>query len=189
MPATTNPPNATQPALPGREPTSRSSQRTDILGAISIVPTILVVVWASQVVTPSPVVHDVAKFAHLVFVIIGLGCVLAVDWYGIRWQLGYASLKSVVTTASALAVPTWLGLAGLLITGIFLQPDLTSPLTTTKIGLVTLLCFVGLTARSVHRDLAGGSAQLRVFRFAMTLAVLSQLCWWGAVVIGFLNRT
>jgi hypothetical protein len=149
------------------------------------------VVWMSQVVTTTPLVHSAAQFIHLTCVVVGLGSVVVVDWYGLRWQLGHTSLESVVATATMLSIPIWSGLTGLLLSGMFLQPDLSSPITQVKIGLVAAAGLVGVLASGLQRRLAarGSVRSPRLVRAGLILAVVSQLSWWGAAVIGFLNRT
>lgn len=148
------------------------------------------VVVVSQLLDPHPGVRSVAQFAHLACVVVGLGSVLAVDWFGLRWRLGRVSLESVVATAGALAVPIWLGLAGLLVSGMLLEPDLAAPLTLVKVAMVTATCLAGVLALAVGRRLAARrSPSPRLVRAGLAVAVSSQVAWWSAAVIGFLNRT
>jgi hypothetical protein len=181
--------------LTAREPTSShdagSLTRAEYLLAGAVVMVVLLVVWSSQFVHATPAVYRIAQFAHLTCVVIGLGSVLVVDWYGLRWQWGRASLESVVATAGALTIPIWFGLSGLLLSGVFLEPNLTSPLTRVKIGFVMIAGVVGILALATKRGLssAGHPRPNRLIHRAMILAVASQICWWGATLIGFLNRT
>lgn len=182
--------------LPARERTSshddaRTVTRAELALAGAVVVVVLLIVWSSQFVHPTPAVHQVAQFVHLTCVVVGLGSVLVVDWYGLRWQLGHTSLESVVATAGTLTIPIWFGLCGLLLSGMFLEPDLTSPLTQAKAGMVVVAGFVGVVALAAQRRLAnvGPRRPAHVVRLALALAVVSQVCWWGATVIGFLNRT
>lgn len=165
--------------------------RAELLLAGAVAMTVLLVAWSSQFVHPAPTMHRVAQFAHLMFVVIGLGSVLVVDWYGLRWQLGHTSLESVVATAGMLTIPTWFGLGGLLLSGLFLEPDLAGPMTQVKIGMVAGASVVGVLAVAMQRRLStiGIPRPASVVRFALVLAVASQVCWWSATVIGFFNRT
>ncbi|TDE01291.1 hypothetical protein [Jiangella asiatica] len=148
------------------------------------------VVLVSQLIDPSPLVHTVAQFVHLVCVVVGLGSVLAVDWFGLRWRLGRGSVESVVATAGALAVPIWLGLGGLLVSGMLLEPDLSTPLTVVKVVMVAATGVAGVLALAISRRLAIRTApSARLLRAGLGIAVLSQVGWWTATVIGFLNRS
>lgn len=165
-------------------------RREWILAAL-IIPVVAGVAALSQVVSPPPVVHQVAQFAHLAFVVVGFGGVLAVDWYGLRWQFGLTSLEKVLAAAGMLAAPIWFGLGGLLASGLLLSPDLSSTATLVKIGLVAGAGLVGVAALATHRQLSA-TGRFRppwLVRRALFFAFASQACWWGATVIGFLNRT
>ncbi|RIQ15776.1 hypothetical protein DY240_23725 [Jiangella rhizosphaerae] len=148
------------------------------------------VVLGSHLVDPPPALHTAAQFVHLACVVLGLGSVLAVDWLGLRWQLGRATLREVVSTAAALAVPIWLGLSGLMLSGMLLSPDYESTITLVKLAMVGVAGVVGVLALAVSRRLAARtSPSRRLLRAGLLMAATSQLAWWTATVIGFLNRT
>ncbi|WP_129666292.1 hypothetical protein [Phytoactinopolyspora endophytica] len=180
--------------LPALEQTSKPKPvpraRTEILLSIGVLAAIATVVALSQIVQPSETLYNAAQFVHLACVVAGLGSVLVVDWFGLRWQLGHTSLESVVATAGALSVPIWFGLTGLLLSGVFLEPDLTGPATQIKMGLVAVAGLVGVLAYGMQRRLsATGHGRPRgLVRAGLLLALASQISWWGATVIGFLNR-
>lgn len=166
-------------------------RRLEMVVAALVVPVVLVVALVSQIMHPPAAVHQVAQFAHLACVVIGFGSVLAVDWFGLRWTLSLTSLDKVLSTAGALAMPTWLGLAGLLLSGMLLEPDLSGLATQVKLVLVAGTALVGINALATKRLFAASEPDRPgglVIR-AMVLAVVSQACWWGAAVIGFMNRT
>lgn len=145
----------------------------------------------SQQIHPGPVVRSVAQFAHLACVVVGLGSVLAVDWFGLRWRLGHVALQTVVATAGTLAVPIWLGLGGLLASGMLLEPDLSTPMTRVKVLLVAVTGVVGVLALAICRRLSvpGRVPSRRLLRAGVIVAATSQAAWWSAAVIGFLNRS
>ncbi|NBE51819.1 hypothetical protein [Streptomyces boluensis] len=131
-----------------------------------------------------------ARFLHLVSLVVGLGSVLAVDWFALLWVLGRRRLPEVLRTACTLQVPIWLGLAGLVVTGLFLRPDLESPLTLLKLGLVLAITLNGLYAHWLGQRLDGyrDGRVPRPLRIRSAVAAsVSQLGWWGASLIGFLN--
>jgi hypothetical protein len=134
-------------------------------------------------------VHEVALFGHLAALVVGFGAVLAVDWIGLQWLCRRARLVDVLATASRLTVPIWLGLSGLIATGALLSPDPTSPRTLTKLLLVG---FAGINGAYVHRlnprlTRAGDAPPMALLSRGVASTTVSQLCWWGATVIGFLN--
>ncbi|MFB7462371.1 hypothetical protein ACFCZ1_02485 [Streptomyces sp. NPDC056224] len=146
--------------------------------------------WVAVHLRADPTLHTVALFVHLASLVIGFGAVLAIDYYGALWLSGRKSLRDVVEATTPLHLPVWAGLAGLIASGAFLHPDLSSPLTCVKLGLVLLLALNGVQAGVLHRRLAAldgrPATRALLLRGAATAAV-SQAAWWGAVAIGFLN--
>jgi hypothetical protein len=134
-------------------------------------------------------VHEVALFGHIAALVVGFGAVLAVDWIGLQWLRRRARLVDVLATASRLTVPIWLGLAGLIATGALLSPDPTSPRTLTKLLLVSLAGVNGAYVQRLHPRLsrAGEAPPVALLLRGAASTTVSQLCWWGATVIGFLN--
>ncbi|MFF3326764.1 hypothetical protein [Streptomyces sp. NPDC002889] len=147
-------------------------------------------VWAALHVEAGPAVRTVALFAHLGALVVGLGSVLTIDYYGMLWLLGRRSLRHALEFAGPLHVPVWAGLAGLVLSGIILDPDPRALLTRVKLALVLLIALNGVHAHALHRTLVGhenGCPPRRLLVRAVISAALSQLGWWGAVTIGFLN--
>ncbi|MFE7544679.1 hypothetical protein [Streptomyces platensis] len=146
--------------------------------------------WVAGHLHADPPLQMAARFLHLVALVVGLGSVLAVDWFALLWMLGRRPLPDVLRTACTLQVPIWLGLSGLVVTGLFLRPDLASPLTLLKLGLVLAITLNGLYAHWLGQRLArcGNAPVPRALRIQSgTAALVSQLGWWGASLIGFLN--
>ena len=144
------------------------------------------VLWACQVVHPTPLTHDLALFVHLGALIVGFGGVLFVDWMAALYILGKRGLPDMVSAADDAAVPIWAGYAGLVLSGLLLEPNPYSPLTLLKLALVLVIGLNGVVALGVQRALAR-QADLRWMAVGGSAAVISQLSWWGATVIGFLN--
>ncbi|MFF4352535.1 hypothetical protein [Streptomyces sp. NPDC001530] len=132
-----------------------------------------------------------ALFIHLASLVLGFGAVLVADYYGLLWMTGRSTLSDTLVGTARLHVPIWTGLAGLIASGVMLHPDMTASLTRTKLALVLILTLNGLQAGLLHRRMAeqASSAPLprRMLVWGAFTALVSQLCWWGAVVIGFLN--
>lgn len=108
---------------------------------------------------------------------------------GLLWATGRCSLTEVISATSRLHVPIWAGLGGLVVSGLMLHPDLHSLLTQAKIALVGLLTLNGLQAGLLGRRLAEATGPVGrgLTAWGGATALLSQVCWWGAVAIGFLN--
>jgi hypothetical protein len=148
-----------------------------------------VAIWLSTLLPPSAALHDVALFAHLGFLILGFGAVLVVDYVFARWALGRTTLADAVANATRLHPLIWAGLAGLVVSGALLRPDLGSDLTLLKLGFVAVLTLNGLRAMALGRRMSAldGEPPPRLLRWGGLSSAVSQVCWWGAVVIGFLN--
>ncbi|MFJ8039506.1 hypothetical protein ACIRBX_03200 [Kitasatospora sp. NPDC096147] len=146
--------------------------------------------WTAGHVRTAPALHTAALLVHLVSLVAGFGAVLAVDYVGALWLFGRRTLCQVLDLAAPLHVPIWGGLAGLTLSGILLEPRLDSGLTRLKLVLVLLIALNGVQALALQRRLAhyGDRRPPRplLLRGAAS-ALLSQLGWWGALLIGFHN--
>lgn len=145
------------------------------------------VIWVVPHLHADPVLHTVARFAHLAALLIGFGAVLTIDWLGLRWLLGHRPLSDVLRLAQATAVPIWAGLTGLTVSGLLLHPDLASWPTRIKLGIVLVIGLNGLYAHHLAPRLAGPPASRSLLIRAATCAAISQTGWWSATIIGFLN--
>ena len=148
------------------------------------------VVWAAAHLQVDPALRTGALFVHLSSLIISFGAVLAVDWFALLWLLGRQSLVDLTKVSAAAHLPIWLGLLGLVLSGALLRPDLSQPLTWLKMVLVLLVTLNGLRAYAIGEQLTrfqAGTVPYWLLRRAMGAAAVSQLGWWGATVIGFLN--
>ncbi|MEV5240783.1 hypothetical protein AB0K89_17020 [Streptomyces cinnamoneus] len=134
--------------------------------------------------------HTAALFVHLASLVLGFGAVLVADYYGLLWITGRCSLQDAVGSASRLHFPIWAGLAGLVASGLFLHPNPSAPLTLAKLVMVLVLSLNGLQAGLLNKRMAAHaatSAEPRYLAWGGATAIVSQICWWGAVVIGFMN--
>ncbi|MGW7103094.1 hypothetical protein [Streptomyces sp. NPDC054838] len=144
--------------------------------------------WVSVHVHTDATLHTAALFVHLASLVLGFGAVLSADYHGLLWATGRCDLSEVLGATSRLHVPIWAGLGGLVASGMMLHPDLGSPLTLTKLALVFLLTLNGLQAGLLGRRLTAARQVGRgLLVWGGATALMSQVCWWGAVVIGFLN--
>ena len=126
--------------------------------------------------------YDLALFVHLASVIVGLGAVLLVDWTGLLWLARRRTLTDVMRTAQSAHVPTWLGFTGLLASGLFLgtPADL-------KAVAVLVVGLNGVYAGRLLPQLSRPAPPPQLLARAATSAAISQIGWWTAAVLGFLN--
>jgi hypothetical protein len=136
----------------------------------------------------------VAVAAHVLGLVIGLGAVVLVDWYGVAWMAGLRDLSECLRLAQAAHPLIWLGLGLLLVSGIGLSPDLGSTVTWLKQGLVLVLLNngVALGAQSRRLRTVATATSLQTLPPALrvqlvTSVTVSQVSWWGAVVLGFIT--
>lgn len=147
-------------------------------------------IWIAAHAAITPAVHTTGLFVHLASLVLGFGGVLVADSFALRWLTGRASLGDTLRIISALHVPIWLGLAGLVASGCVLEPNLASPMTQTKMGLVLVLTLNGIQAWALGRRLdRRGDVPLtpKLLAWGVATGVVSQVCWWGATAIGFVN--
>jgi hypothetical protein len=150
---------------------------------------LVIEIWLSTRMHPSPALHDIALFAHLGFLILGFGAILVADYFFGLWVLGRTTFTEAVANTSRLHPLVWSGLVGLVVSGALLRPDLTSSLTILKLGFVIALTLNGVHAMALGRRMRAldGVPPIRLLVWGGLTSAISQICWWGAVVIGFLN--
>jgi hypothetical protein len=83
----------------------------------------------------------------------------------------------------------WIGLTGLVASGALLAPDTGAPLTRLKLALVALVALNGRYASHLHAALVRSVTPVprALLLRGLGVGAVSQLGWWGATVIGFLN--
>ena len=153
-------------------------------------------IWISQLIVAPPWLHAIALFVHLASLIVGFGAVLVVEWYGILWMTEWRSVRDLRQVDLTLKLPIWAGLIGLLASGALLHPDLSSPTTLVKLGAVLVLSLNGVALTRWTMYFAGFPRKMRFkalpkrarIRFIGS-AILSQIAWWTAVIIGMINST
>ncbi|MVU81533.1 hypothetical protein GPX89_30370 [Nocardia sp. ET3-3] len=152
--------------------------------------TLAAAIWIAAHVTASATVRTGGLAVHLTALVVGFGGVLLADSFVLRWAAGRLTLPETLRAVGRLHVPIWLGLAGLVASGCVLEPNLASTMTRTKLALVFALTLNGIQACALNRRLqARGAAPLtpRLLAWGAATGLVSQICWWGATVIGFLN--
>jgi len=141
--------------------------------------------WAAIHVHPHALVYSGALFVHLASLVVGFGAVLSVDWVALLWLVGRRDLAEVLNAADNVQVPIWTGYTGLVASGIALEPDLSAPFTIVKLALVVVIGWNGLLVSWLAPRLRVGSQ--RALTLSGMSALVSQLGWWGATVIGYVN--
>jgi transposase-like protein len=151
-------------------------------------------VLASMRLTPSDDVRAVALVLHVLALVVAFGAVVVVDWHGLLWMAGRRGLRESTRVAASASPLIWGGVAGLLCSGVLLNPDPSRPLTWVKLALVLVLAVNGaglsrLRRSTAHLGAAASLAQLpRRLRHTMAATMLfSQTSWWGVIVIGFVT--
>lgn len=137
-----------------------------------------------------PALREAALFGHLSSLVVGFGAVLIADYFVLVWLLGRATFAETVAAIDRLHLPIWAGLVGLVISGTLLAPDLAAWPTRVKLGLVLVLTVNGLQAMVLgHRMTGLDRPTPRLLARGVATTTISQVCWWGAVWIGFWTAT
>ncbi|GAA1762479.1 hypothetical protein [Agromyces humatus] len=174
----------------------RRKQRHRAVAYVAIAAGWAAAIWISTLLAAPPWLHTIALFVHLASLIVGFGAVLMVDWYALLWVTEWRTVRDLRQVDVTLKLPIWVGIIGLLASGALLQPDLGSPLTIIKLGAVLVLSLNGVAITRWTMHLARFPRKTRFsavprparIRF-ISSAVISQIAWWAAVVIGMLNST
>ena len=138
-------------------------------------------------------IYHVLAFIHLISMIIGFGAVVVVDTFGLLWVLKKIKLETVNQTANITQKLIWLGWLGLVISGTILvvRRGSVSNITWIKIFFVAMLGVNGIFLHLIKKNFDKLKNMEHIpaiykFRIALT-SVISQVGWWGAIIIGFLN--
>lgn len=137
--------------------------------------------------------YHILAFIHLISLIVGFGAVVVVDTFGLLWVMKKVSLQTVNQTANITQRLIWLGWLGLVISGTILvvMRGSVSHITMVKIFFVAMLGVNGIFLHLIKKNfdkLIGATSIPPIYKFRIALtSTISQLGWWGAIVIGFLN--
>jgi hypothetical protein len=180
-----------------REPEERvEGLPAGALTVIAVAAWLLVIVAVWSVRLDDPVVRWAALFVHLVSLAVGFGAVVVVDVCGALWVIGRRTAGDVVAMITTTHQLITAGIIGLLLSGAVLAPDLASPIARLKLGLVLAIMLNGVNAHCFTRRLRTVPAHVRgddiPWEFvprALGIGVVSQLGWWGAILIGFITTT
>ncbi|MBP6980037.1 hypothetical protein KBB41_03270 [Candidatus Curtissbacteria bacterium] len=132
-------------------------------------------------------------FIHLISTIVGFGAVIVIDVWGFLWIINKQKLSQVMSVARVTQILIWIGFFGLVLSGLFLGAHYDKPRTQLKIGLVILLGINGLYLEYIKRwakklgDIEFAKAPV-MFKVQIGMAsIVSQVGWWGTILIGFLT--
>jgi hypothetical protein len=133
-------------------------------------------------------------FVHLGSLILGFGSVLVTDLYGFLWALNRVRFAQVVKVSGVTELFIWIGWSGMVISGIpliILKGEI-DRLMIMKFFFVVLVGVNGIPLHYLQKAVqrfkeSDFVPSVFIFRLGLALFV-SQLGWWGAVVIGFLHR-
>ncbi len=137
--------------------------------------------------------YHVLAFIHLISLVVGFGAVIVVDTFGLLWVLKKIKLETVNQTANITQRLIWLGWLGLVASGtaLVVMRGSVSHITMIKIFFVAMLGVNGIFLHLIKKNfdkLVSLETVPLIYKFRIGLtSVISQLGWWGAIVIGFLN--
>lgn len=138
--------------------------------------------------------NHVLLFIHLVSLVIGFGAVIVIDTFGLLWLLKKAKLSFVQQVANTTQPLIWIGWSLLVLTGIplLIMKGGVSGLSMIKIFAVLMLGVNGIYLHIIKKSMDSineNSVMPALAKFRITLAsFVSQVGWWTAIVIGFLNN-
>jgi hypothetical protein len=170
----------------------RSTRRLVFALSVAAVVAWLLSVASSTMVHVDGPAESIDLVVHDLFLVVAFGAIILVDWHGFLWLIGRRDLAEIIRLDGAATPLIWGGLVGLLATGVFLGPHLGNPLTEVKLAAILVLSLNGILLIPLMRRLArlpvkaaftDLSAGQRVH--LVSCLMISQLCWWTAIIIGF----
>ena len=133
-------------------------------------------------------------FVHLAGLVLGFGSVLVTDLYGLLWIRDRVRFPQLVRVSGVTEMFVWVGWGVMVASGIpllVLKGEIDN-LLVVKLFFVALIGLNGILLHTLHDKVRGYEQGSEVpttvlFRLSFSLLV-SQIAWWGALVIGFLHR-
>jgi hypothetical protein len=150
--------------------------------------------WFGASLAPPFWLHVGMLFVHLSSIIVGLGAAVFLEFNGALWTVGRRTLADVRHAERSVSALAWIGIIGLFISGAFLQPNLEDPFTAVKMIAVLVVAMNGVAMTRLTGELARLPASVpfrsiprRLQLWCLWSAVVSQVGWWTAVIIGMVN--
>jgi hypothetical protein len=133
-------------------------------------------------------------FIHLTSLIVAFGAVMVTDHFGLRWMRHKAPFARIVEVAHTTQKLIWIGWFGLVGSGIPLI-ILKGEFDNLMVWKVFFVALAGLNGLMLHRILGSfkefkhsdAAPTVVIYRMALS-TLISQIAWWGALLIGFLHR-
>ena len=135
----------------------------------------------------------IVLFVHLLSLVVAYGAVMVVDWAGLWFVLRKRSKEDLLKLTDITQPLIWLGLVGLVVSGILLHPNLSKPLTQLKMFLVFIIFINGLNLHFVQKAMRTEGVETfwqlprKLIVWSVVSISVSQLAWLGAMIIGFIN--
>lgn len=133
-------------------------------------------------------------FAHLSFLILGFGSVLVTDLYGLLWTWDRIHFKEIIEVSSVTQKFIWIGWIGMITAGIplIILKGQIDNLMIIKLFFVAVIGLNGYPLHLIHKKLQRYKDEdivpgIFIFRLILSITI-SQIGWWGAIIIGFLHR-
>ena len=170
------------------------TQQPAVVGLLGVA-TVLLAIGISQDVVLHGRVRRAVVLAHLAALVVGFGAVIAINMYGVLWLLGRRGVAEVRRLAQAAHILVWIGFVGLLATGALLHPVLSLARVKLKLVLVVIAAANGAWETALLNRLndlpanAPARDHPSLVRAALASGAVSQLCWWGATIVGFVTTT
>lgn len=134
-------------------------------------------------------------FVHLFSLTLAYGSVLVVDWAGLWYVLGQKPKDDLLKLSRTAQPLIWIGLTGLIASGVFLHPHMNKPLTQLKMLLVLIILCNGINLHFVQRAMSSDQVESfwqlsgKLKLWSVVSITLSQVTWLGAMIIGFINTS
>lgn len=135
----------------------------------------------------------IVLFIHLFALVLAYGAVLLVDWAGLWFVVGQKPKEDLLKLSRTVQPIIWLGLIGLIVSGVLLHPHLNKLFTQLKMVLVLIILCNGINLHFVQRAMSSEKVESfwqlpsKLKLWSAISIILSQLAWLGAMIIGFVN--
>lgn len=133
-------------------------------------------------------------FFHLSGLILGFGAVLVTDLFGALWLFDRVRFPHLIRVSGINEKFIWTGWGLMVAAGIPLAmlKGVIDELMIIKLFFVAVIGLNGIALHFLHKHIERceeGDRVPNLLMFRLTLAILlSQIAWWGAMLIGFLHR-